>query len=140
MLRQKSASEKSSRARRPSMWIGHGKRMGKALEISMITLRCHEETWGEIHRLMRRVDIWNAPQAVPCPSKPHVEVQLPGRKAAAALHEMRANAFLGNGFDRAFARRVYVALAMVVDQFDPSNSRKPLPSAVLDGTADHDAD
>lgn len=120
------------------MWRGHSKRMGKALEISTVSFRCHEEAWGEICRLMRRVEIWNASPAASRPSQPHAEVQLPGAKAAALLHEMRANALVGNGFDRVFVRRVYTALAVVIDRFDPSNPTKPLPLAVLDDTVVHD--
>jgi len=81
---------------------------------------------------MERVAIWNASQAVTYHSKPHVEVRLPGPKVAAALHEMRVNAFVGNAYDRAFVRCAYTALALVVDQFDPLNPGKPLPPVVFD--------
>jgi hypothetical protein len=138
VFRQNSASLSHDRVKRPSMWRGHGKRVEKALGLSMITLHCHEDTWKEIHRLMHRVAIWSVPQAIDYPSKPHVEIQLPGLKIAAALHEMRANAFMGNGFDRAFARRVYIALATVVDRSDASNPSEPLPPVVFDDTAGHD--
>jgi hypothetical protein len=119
------------------MWIGHGKRMIKAIGISAMVFQCHEDTWNEIRRLMQRAEAWSAPQVVPCTSRPLIEVQLSGPKAAAMLHEMRAQTFVRSGIDQALGRRVYIALAQIVDLVDPMSPGRPLPPVVLDNIADN---
>lgn len=107
--------------------------MAKAVAISGMILRCHEDTWCVIHRSMLKTGIWNAPCAALDPSEQHIEVRLSGPKAAAMLHQMRVQTFVGNPLDQAVGRRVYLAPARVLDQADSASPGTALPVVVLDG-------
>jgi hypothetical protein len=106
--------------------------MIKAVAISRITLRCHEDTWIIIERLMNGAELWSTPQVVPCPAKPQIEVQLSGPRTAALLQRMHERKTDGNGLRRAVARRAYVALAEIIDQVDLANMTRTLPPVILD--------
>ena len=135
MLHSNGASNDVAKDKRISMWVGHGRRMTKASGISTVTFHCHADTWNVIIRLMRNSNGWSVPQAVPCPSGVMVEAQLSGPKVAALLFGMRSR-FVGfNGFNRAVCRRVYIALAEVVDLVDSANPGRALPAVVLDDIA-----
>lgn len=132
MFRTSNVFEGVAKDRRPSMWIGHGRRLMTAAGISTIILRCHGDTWDEIQRLMRGFKGWSPPPKTSCPSGILVEAQLSGPKAVAMLRGMRSHAMDFDGFNRAVARRAYIALAEVVDLVDPASPGKTLPPVVLD--------
>jgi len=135
MLRSENAPEGVAEYKRTSMWIGHGRRLTKAAGISTITFRCHADTWNVILESMRNFNAWSAPEATPCPSSVMVEAQLSGPNVAALLFGMRSRSVTFNGFDRAVARRVYIAVAEVVDLVDSANPGRALPAVVLDDIA-----
>jgi hypothetical protein len=107
--------------------------MIKAVAISRITVRCHEDTWTIIERLMNGAELWSTPQVIPCPAKSQVEVQLSGSKTAALLQRMIERKSDGNGLHRAVARHAYIALAQIIDQVDLANMTRTLPPVILDG-------
>jgi hypothetical protein len=106
--------------------------MIKAVAVSRITLRCHEDTWIIIERLMNGAELWSTPQGVPCPTKTQIEVQLSGPRAAALLQRMHERKSDGNGLRRAVAGRAYIALAQIIDQVDLANMTRTLPPVILD--------
>ncbi|MEY9863520.1 hypothetical protein ABH935_009173 [Catenulispora sp. GAS73] len=140
MLRPKGAPEGAAKYKRTSMWIGHGRRLTKAAGISTITLRCHADTWNVILELMRSFQDWSAPQAIPCPPGAMVEAQLSGPKVAALLFGMRSRFVAFNGFNRAVARRVYIAVAEVVDLVDSASAGSASPAVFLNDIADGSVD
>jgi len=139
LFRLYNASVGPVRDKRLSTWIGHGRRLTAAAGISAITLRCHDDTWKEIDRLMRGFRSWSAPEAVPGPLGGLVEARLSGAKTVAMLRATHPCTIGGIGYNRAVARRVYVGLTWVVDLVDPAHPMRPLPPVVLDDVAGGDA-
>lgn len=135
LRRSKRAYEHPVTGRRPSIWTGHATRLTTAAGISTIVLRCHEDTWNEICKLMRHFKGWSVPETGPGPSSDLVEARLSGPKIIAMLFGMRTHAIGFSGFNRALARRVYIGLAEVVDLVDSANPARALPAVVLDDIA-----
>lgn len=135
LLRSKRAYERPVKGRRPSIWTGHATRLTTAAGISTVILRCHQDTWNEICRLMRHFKGWSVPETVLSSPSGLVEARLSGPKVIAMLFGMRAHAIGFSGFNRALARRVYMGLAEVVDLVDSANPARALPAVVLDDIA-----
>lgn len=116
--------------RAPWARSAHRERLITTEGIFALGFFCHADLWDQLSELMKGRRDWRQPTGVRNPFNDLVEVTLSGPNVVAMLDQMRLWTG-GTGYRRALSRRVYTALAEVVDQVDPGQPAAPLPAVVL---------
>lgn len=104
-----------------------GQRLKKAAGISEVDFICHKDTWEWITAQRRWLPEANDAEG------PMVHLRLSGPDLARVLQVCWFLKTLFLGVSRALARRIYDAIAEVIDQVDPAaKDGTPVPPIVID--------
>jgi hypothetical protein len=112
--------------------------MEKAAAISSTTLVCHRDTWAFADSLARgsRIHAYRPPAENEITERPDGmrEVRLSGPNLALLLTITRNAQKTWNDRTRAISKRIYTAIAAVVDTVDTASAGGSVPPVIIDAT------